>query len=646
MKKRTGLLVAGVIALILGAYLLYNGKGFELGGGGGVSGSTFELEGATFDYTTTITALNDYLQHGSPAYTATLEAGGDIPASAYTNVYWIDPDPNSDLPPMTYQEYMEWTQGIVYTTDLALESTSCGGAVYCTCQATGERINQPSSWTGKSGTYCDSLAKCKADCKHATTAKCGDGWTCNPGAAGASSFGCVRNPQTVVTNPNTGSQPVSPTVPPATSTGTQNVCCKYTTGGTTYDYVCKNTLVNGKVTSTSYTSRCTGGCSSGKCKTDNSPSPSNFVCQTPKVLGIQLPIAPSSSCKSYQMCFMYATYSKCVDASTSTTPTVTGSDACTADSGCPTNYKCLQPIGYTNKACIAVGGKSPSGKTYCTANSHCSSGQECSKAAGYVCITPATPTTTPTPSAILKVPYDCSNYNGKCYSVSDGTTGFISNAPSSTMTYAQFKASSSCSGIAGILNLPFCTSQAIGCSMGMKRNPCGNDQTCVSGQGCVANGYTIQPTTPYCGDGLCTGADTCSNCPQDCGACQIPTPVTPPTPTDYCGDTICSGDDTCTNCPQDCGACTPPTVLVICGDGVCEAGDLAKPCCVNDCGTQCYPELPNGTTPVTPTPTTPTNTVTPGGGGGIDLSTDQMLLLAVGVLILGGVALYYLNRKQ
>jgi uncharacterized protein YkwD len=47
-----------------------------------------------------------------------------------------------------------------------------------------------------------------------------------------------------------------------------------------------------------------------------------------------------------------------------------------------------------------------------------------------------------------------------------------------------------------------------------------------------------------CGDGQCNGAETCTSCQQDCGAC-------PP----MCGDGQCNGNETCASCQGDCGAC-------------------------------------------------------------------------------------------
>ncbi|MFH1376531.1 MAG: hypothetical protein ABIH25_02750, partial [Candidatus Woesearchaeota archaeon] len=51
-----------------------------------------------------------------------------------------------------------------------------------------------------------------------------------------------------------------------------------------------------------------------------------------------------------------------------------------------------------------------------------------------------------------------------------------------------------------------------------------------------------------CGDDICSATESCSICPDDCGAC----PGT-------CGDDSCSGTETCTNCRADCGQCESNT---------------------------------------------------------------------------------------
>jgi len=55
--------------------------------------------------------------------------------------------------------------------------------------------------------------------------------------------------------------------------------------------------------------------------------------------------------------------------------------------------------------------------------------------------------------------------------------------------------------------------------------------------------FTRYMIVGVCGNGLCDGNETCSDCPGDCGVCP------------QCGDGQCNGLDTCTSCPQDCGGC-------------------------------------------------------------------------------------------
>src|SRR5262245_46695384 len=70
-----------------------------------------------------------------------------------------------------------------------------------------------------------------------------------------------------------------------------------------------------------------------------------------------------------------------------------------------------------------------------------------------------------------------------------------------------------------------------------------------------------------CGNGKCTGHETCTNCPQDCGPCA---PV--------CGDGSCQSGESCSSCPADCGPCPP-----VCGDGSCQSGESCSSCPA-DCG--------------------------------------------------------------
>ncbi|MFH1850682.1 MAG: S8 family serine peptidase [archaeon] len=79
-------------------------------------------------------------------------------------------------------------------------------------------------------------------------------------------------------------------------------------------------------------------------------------------------------------------------------------------------------------------------------------------------------------------------------------------------------------------------------------------------------------TGPSCGDGTCSGEETCSTCEADCGTC-VP----------FCGDGSCNGAETCNTCTTDCGACPS------CGDGIC-SGDESCTTCEADCGacSDCY----------------------------------------------------------
>ena len=47
-----------------------------------------------------------------------------------------------------------------------------------------------------------------------------------------------------------------------------------------------------------------------------------------------------------------------------------------------------------------------------------------------------------------------------------------------------------------------------------------------------------------CGDGTCSGTETCENCEDDCGACAP------------CGDGVCEAGENCDNCLEDCSPCT------------------------------------------------------------------------------------------
>ncbi len=102
---------------------------------------------------------------------------------------------------------------------------------------------------------------------------------------------------------------------------------------------------------------------------------------------------------------------------------------------------------------------------------------------------------------------------------------------------------------------------------------CG-DGTCDANESCGTCEVDCGPCTElYCGDYLCSAekGETCSNCEQDCGSCN----------TSYCGDGTCDANESCDTCAQDCGSCPTP----FCGDGICEAArDENCTTCEKDCG--------------------------------------------------------------
>ena len=117
-------------------------------------------------------------------------------------------------------------------------------------------------------------------------------------------------------------------------------------------------------------------------------------------------------------------------------------------------------------------------------------------------------------------------------------------------------------------------------------------QIIVLESGSISYTSSLLATPPSCGDGACNGAETCSTCPGDCGAC----PVTPPSAS--CGDGACNGSETCSSCPGDCGACAsnPPVSQASCSDGIQNQGetgiDCGGPCsaCSDPCrGVNCDP---------------------------------------------------------
>ncbi|MBU0952799.1 MAG: hypothetical protein KKA90_00005, partial [Nanoarchaeota archaeon] len=74
--------------------------------------------------------------------------------------------------------------------------------------------------------------------------------------------------------------------------------------------------------------------------------------------------------------------------------------------------------------------------------------------------------------------------------------------------------------------------------------------------------YTVENSTPSCGDGFCTGEENVTSCAADCLA--------------VCGDGFCTGNETVASCSEDC--------IPVCGDGTCE-GNETNTSCAADCAT-------------------------------------------------------------
>lgn len=85
--------------------------------------------------------------------------------------------------------------------------------------------------------------------------------------------------------------------------------------------------------------------------------------------------------------------------------------------------------------------------------------------------------------------------------------------------------------------------------------------------GCALLAQEICPecATNDCGDEICDAFESCSECPEDCGACA------------ECGDGACDPDEDCVSCEADCGVCDN------CGDGICAPGESCASCAA-DCG--------------------------------------------------------------
>lgn len=106
------------------------------------------------------------------------------------------------------------------------------------------------------------------------------------------------------------------------------------------------------------------------------------------------------------------------------------------------------------------------------------------------------------------------------------------------------------------------------CTPGTPPGTCG-DGSCTGTETCSSCTSDCGAClTQWCGDDICNAGETCGTCAADCGSCN------------FCGNNSCDGGESCSNCPSDCGACdTGPS----CGNGSCEAGEWCGNC-PGDCG--------------------------------------------------------------
>jgi hypothetical protein len=114
-----------------------------------------------------------------------------------------------------------------------------------------------------------------------------------------------------------------------------------------------------------------------------------------------------------------------------------------------------------------------------------------------------------------------------------GGTFFPSGLDPDTWTLAY---SSEAAGEACAANIDYDGDGKAGCA----------DDECwaVCSPECPPDAMASCPAAPTCGDGLCTGVETCRDCPQDC-AVGVACPI-------VCGDGYCDSGETLANCPGDC----------------------------------------------------------------------------------------------
>ena len=252
-------------------------------------------------------------------------------------------------------------------------------------------------------------------------------------------------------------------------------------------------------------------------------------------------------------------------------------DCCDADCTATTDTTCYSACNTYNGCALTSGCNSQSsGSAICTSSTayatccegvstSCGAGETCS---GGVCSTPpavcgdATCAASETTSSC---PQDCCDAD--CTSNSDTTCHSACN------TYNGCSISSGCDSQTLGANICSGSTAHLTCCEGSTTN-CGSGQTCSSGN-CITTlncGNGVIDTGEQC-DGSALGGETCVSrgftsgtlsctglCAFDTTGCTVTATTTTPA---VCGDGSCTGAEECSTCAIDCGACVTEQLYIV-----------------------------------------------------------------------------------